>query len=139
MAGNGRVIVGCSHGEEDPDAVAVAYLTAGAALDQGKDVVMWLTSDGVRLGLDGYAKQIRTDREPSGELLHSQFAEKGGRFYVCISRGHRQCTHVTRRRPTPHGAASEGASFAGSRAGTRSAVACGDTPGGRRRAGASAR
>ena len=83
MASNGRVIVGCSHGEEDPDSVAVAYLTAGAALDQGKDVVMWLTSDGVRLGLDGYANQIRTDRDPSGELLHAQFAEKGGRFYVC--------------------------------------------------------
>jgi predicted peroxiredoxin len=83
MASNGRVIVGCSHGEEDPDRVAVAYLTAGAALDQGKDVVMWLTADGVRLGLDGYASGIRTDREPSGELLHAQFAEKGGRFYVC--------------------------------------------------------
>ena len=83
MASNGRVIVGCSRGEEDPDSVAVAYLTAGAALDQGKDVVMWLTSDGVRLGLDGYAGRIRTDREPSGELLHAQFAEKGGRFYVC--------------------------------------------------------
>jgi hypothetical protein len=50
MAGNGRVIVGCQHGDENPDSVAVAYLTAGAALDQGKDVVMWLTSDGVRLG-----------------------------------------------------------------------------------------
>ena len=83
MASNRRVIVGCSHGEEDPDGVAVAYLTAGAALDQGKDVVMWLTADGVRLGLDGYAGGIRTDHEPSGELLHAQFAEKGGRFYVC--------------------------------------------------------
>src|SRR5437764_13767539 len=83
MASNGRVIVGCSHGEEDPDSGAVAYLAAGAALDQGKDVVMWLTSDGVRLGLGGYAGGIRTDREPSGELLHAQFAEKGGRFYVC--------------------------------------------------------
>ena len=83
MAGNGRVIVGCSHGEEDPDTVAVAYLTAGAALDQGKDVVMWLTSDGVRLGLRGYADGIRTDKDPPGERLHAQFAEKGGRFYVC--------------------------------------------------------
>ena len=27
MAGNGRVIVGCTHGEEDPDRVVVAYLT----------------------------------------------------------------------------------------------------------------
>ena len=83
MAGNGSVIVGCSHGEENPDAVAVAYLTAGAALDQGKDVVMWLTSDGVRLGLRGYADGIRADKEPPGERLHAQFIEKGGRFYVC--------------------------------------------------------
>ena len=30
----GRVIVGCSSGEDNPDAVTVAYLTAGAALDQ---------------------------------------------------------------------------------------------------------
>ncbi len=83
MASNGRVVVGCAHGDEDPDRVVVSYLTAGAALDQGKDVVMWLTSDGVRLGLRGYADGIRTDRDPPGERLHAQFIEKGGRFYVC--------------------------------------------------------
>jgi len=79
----GRVIVGCSSGEDNPDAVAVAYLTAGAALDQGKEVVMWLTSDGVRLGLRGYADGIRAGQEPPGERLHAQFIEKGGQFYVC--------------------------------------------------------
>ena len=83
MAENGRVIVGCTHGEEDPDRVAVAYLTAGAALDQGKDVVMWLTSEGVRLALDGYVAPIRAERDPPAERLHAQFIEKGGRFYVC--------------------------------------------------------
>jgi predicted peroxiredoxin len=83
MAGNGRVIVGCSHGDEDPDTVAVAYLTAGAALDEGKDVVLWLTSEGVRLGLRGYADKIRADKDPPAERLHAQFIEKGGRFYVC--------------------------------------------------------
>ncbi len=83
MAGNGRVIVGCTHGEEDPDSVAVAYLTAGAALDKGKEVVMWLTSEGVRLGTRGYADGIRTDKDPPAERLHAQFIEKGGRFYVC--------------------------------------------------------
>ena len=40
MADNGKVIVGCTHGEEDPDRVVVSYLTAGAALDEGKDVVI---------------------------------------------------------------------------------------------------
>jgi len=83
MAGNGRVIVGCTHGEEDPDRVAVAYLTAGAALDQGKDVVMWLSVDGVRLAVRGHADAIRAGQEPPVRRLHEQFVEKGGRFYVC--------------------------------------------------------
>jgi predicted peroxiredoxin len=83
MSGNGRVIVGCSHGEEGPDQVIVSYLTAGAALDQGKEVVMWLTSDGVRLALRGYADPIREDCDPPVARVHQQFIEKGGRFYVC--------------------------------------------------------
>jgi len=83
MASNGRVIVGCTHGEEDPDRVVVAYLTAGAALDQGKEVVLWLTSEGVRLGLEGYADRIRVGMEPPVERVHKQFIEKGGRLYVC--------------------------------------------------------
>jgi predicted peroxiredoxin len=83
MAGSDRVIVGCSHGEEEPDRVVVSYLTAGAALDQGKQVVMWLTGDGVRLGLRGYADPIRAEQEPPVKRVHDQFIEKGGRFFVC--------------------------------------------------------
>jgi predicted peroxiredoxin len=83
MSDSGKVVVGCTRGDEDPDRVAVAYLVAGAALDKGKDVVMWLTVEGVRLGLRGYADGIRQDQEPPIERLHSQFIEKGGRFYVC--------------------------------------------------------
>jgi predicted peroxiredoxin len=83
MADGDRVIVGCTHGEEDPDRVVVAYLTAGAALDKGKDVVMWLTAEGVRLALRGYADRIRVGMEPPVERVHAQFIEKGGRFYVC--------------------------------------------------------
>ena len=83
MAGNDRVIVGCTHGEEDPDRVVVSYLTAGAALDQGKDVVMWLSSEGVRLALRGYVDPIREGMEPPVKRVHDQFIEKGGRFYVC--------------------------------------------------------
>ena len=83
MATNGRVIVGCTHGEEDADRVTVAYLTAGAALDQGKDVVMWLTVEGVRLATPGYADAIALPGAPPVERLHAQFIEKGGRFFVC--------------------------------------------------------
>lgn len=83
MGQNGRVVVGCTHGAEDPDRVVVSYLTAGAALDEGKEVVMWLTSEGVRLALEGYAAEIRKDKDPPVERVHGQFIEKGGRFFVC--------------------------------------------------------
>jgi predicted peroxiredoxin len=78
-----RVVVGCQHGSESPDSVVVAYLTAGAALDRGDEVIMWLTSEGVRLALDGYVAPIREGMEPPVQRVHDQFAEKGGRFYVC--------------------------------------------------------
>jgi uncharacterized protein len=83
MTNHGRVIVGCTHGAEDPDRVVVSYLTAGAALDQGKDVVMWLTSEGVRLALRGYADPIRAELDPPVKRVHDQFISKGGRFFVC--------------------------------------------------------
>ncbi len=78
-----RVVVGCTHGSEDPDRVAVAYLTAGAALERGDEVVMWLSSEGVRLALDGYVADIRQDKDPPAQRIHDQFIEKGGQFYVC--------------------------------------------------------
>jgi uncharacterized protein len=78
-----RVVVGCTHGSENPDAVIVSYLTAGAALDRGDEVVMWLTSEGVNLARNGYVAPIREDMEPPVQRVHDQFVEKGGRFYVC--------------------------------------------------------
>jgi predicted peroxiredoxin len=63
--------------------VVVSYLTAGAALDKGKEVVMWLSSEGVRLALRGYVDPIRAGQEPPVKRVHDQFIEKGGRFYVC--------------------------------------------------------
>ena len=76
MPANNRVVVSCTHGEEDPDRVTVSYLTAGAALDAGKDVVMWLSADGVQLGLQGVADRIRADAEPTVAKIHAQFIEK---------------------------------------------------------------
>jgi uncharacterized protein len=61
MPPNGRVIVGCTHGEEDPDPDPWPPRTSLPAppLDQGKPVVTWLTSEGVRLALLGDVDPIR--------------------------------------------------------------------------------
>jgi predicted peroxiredoxin len=71
------------HGSENPDAVIVSYLVAGAALDRGDEVVMWLTSEGVNLARDGYVAPLREGMEPPVQKVHDQFIENGGRFYVC--------------------------------------------------------
>jgi predicted peroxiredoxin len=44
---------------------------------------MWLTVEGVRLALGGYADAIRADLDPPVKRVHDQFIEKGGHFYVC--------------------------------------------------------
>ncbi len=78
-----KVIVSCTSGAESPDNVTVTYLTAGAALDAGHEVVMWLTVEGVRLATPGYVDDIQSPEAPPISRLHEQFVEKGGRFYVC--------------------------------------------------------
>ena len=58
------------------------YLTAGAALDAGKEVVMWLTSEGVRLALRGYVDPIREGQEPPVKRVHDHRRE-GRPLHVC--------------------------------------------------------
>ena len=80
----GKVVVNLATGlNEDAERVTVAFLVAGAALDAGKQVGMWLTRDAVRLGLPGEAEGEACDGCPPLERLFAQFAEKGGELMVC--------------------------------------------------------
>ncbi len=83
MSSTERVVVLATNGEDAPDRVLPAYLVAVAALEQGREVVMFLTGDGVRLALAGYADRIRAGKEPPVARVHARFAEHGGRFFVC--------------------------------------------------------
>lgn len=79
-----KVVVNLATGlNEDAERVTVAFLVAGAALDAGKQVGMWLTRDAVRLALPGEAKGEACDGCPPLERLFEQFAEKGGELMVC--------------------------------------------------------
>jgi predicted peroxiredoxin len=78
-----RVLVNLATGLEDGERVTVAFLVAGAALDRGRDVAMWLTKEAVRLALPGHAEGVACDGCPPLARLFDQFAQGGGQLLVC--------------------------------------------------------
>jgi predicted peroxiredoxin len=83
MAENGKVVVNLATGLEDAERVTVAFLVAGAAAEQGKQVTMFLTKEAVRLGLPGYADAVACEGCPPLAKLFQQYAGNGGRLLVC--------------------------------------------------------
>jgi predicted peroxiredoxin len=83
VAQNGKVVINLSTGLEDSERVTVAFLVGGAAAEQGKDVVMFLTKEAVRIGLPGYADGVACDGCPPLAKLFQQYADNGGELFVC--------------------------------------------------------
>jgi predicted peroxiredoxin len=83
MPDNGKVVVNLATGLEDPETVMVAFLVGGAALEQGKQVAMFLTKEAVRLALAGVAEGVACEGCPPLPRLFQQFAEGGGELLTC--------------------------------------------------------
>ena len=78
-----KVLVNLATGLEDPERVTVALLVAGAAVERGREVAMFLTKDAVRLALPGHAEGVACDGCPPLERLFEQFSQGGGELLVC--------------------------------------------------------
>ena len=89
-----KVVVNLSTGMEDGEKVLVAFLVAGAALEQGKQVAMFLTKEAVRVALPGVADAVACEGCPPLARLFEQFAA-----------GARECHAVLRIDAHPQGAA----------------------------------
>lgn len=83
MATDDKVVIGQTHGQDDAEAVLIGYLLGVEALRAGKQVVMWLTKDGVYLATEGYSGNISVPGAPSIRELHGEYVERGGRFFAC--------------------------------------------------------
>jgi len=83
MADESKVVVNLATGLEDAERVLIAFLVGGAALEQGKQVVMFLTKDAVKLALPGHAEGVACDGCPPLERLFEQFTSGGGELLVC--------------------------------------------------------
>jgi predicted peroxiredoxin len=83
VADGAKVVINLATGLEDPERVTVAFLVGGAAAEQGKQVVMFLTKEAVRLAVPGVAEVVACDGCPPLSRLFKQFAESGGELLVC--------------------------------------------------------
>jgi predicted peroxiredoxin len=83
MADDNKVVVNLATGLEDPERVLVAFLVGEAALQQGKQVTMFLTKEAVRLAIPGVATGIACEGCPNLTLLTQQYADGGGELLVC--------------------------------------------------------
>jgi predicted peroxiredoxin len=78
-----RFCVNLTHAKDDGDKATVAFVLANAALGSGKETLVFLSVEGVRLAQKGYAADIREEGfMPLAELMES-FAKAGGSIYVC--------------------------------------------------------
>src|SRR4051794_15062423 len=78
-----KVLINLATGLEDSERVTVAFLVAGAALERGRPVAMFLTKEAVRLAVPGHAEGVACEGCPPLPRLFEQFAQGGGEFLVC--------------------------------------------------------
>jgi predicted peroxiredoxin len=83
MTPKDKVVINLATGLEDGERVTVAFLVAGAALEKGKQVSMFLTKEAVRLALPGVAEAVACEGCPPLSRLFEQFTSGGGEFLVC--------------------------------------------------------
>src|SRR5258706_14017756 len=87
--------VNLTRSTDDPDRATVAMVVANAAVASGKQTMVFLSSEGVRLAVKGVADQISEEGfEPMTTLLQN-FLAAGGSAWVgspCFKR--RGCTEA---------------------------------------------
>jgi len=78
-----RAAISLTTGLEDPEKVTVALLVAVGAAEAGRDTVMFLTKESVRLATQGFALGTACDGCPPIADLMGRFQAAGGTFLVC--------------------------------------------------------
>ncbi|HEX5995916.1 MAG TPA: DsrE family protein [Jiangellales bacterium] len=78
-----KAVVSLATGMEDPEKVTVAFLVAVGAAETGRETLMFLTKEAVRLALSGTAVGVACDGCPPLADLLKRYEAAGGRYYVC--------------------------------------------------------
>lgn len=101
----GKFCVTLTCAKNDPDKATVAFVVANAAAASDKETMVFLTVEGVRLGVRGYADDIREEGFAPLKDLMASFVKAGGKVFVC--------SPCFKRRKLDEGALVDGATIVG--------------------------
>lgn len=78
-----KFMVSLTHAKNDTDKATVAFVVANASVASGQDTVVFLSVEGVRLAIPGYADDIHEEGfAPLKELMDNYIAA-GGQIWLC--------------------------------------------------------
>lgn len=78
-----KAVISLATGLEDPEKVTVAFLVAIGAAETGRETMMFLTKEAVRLAVPGTAVGVACEGcAPLPDLL-KRYEAAGGRYFVC--------------------------------------------------------
>ena len=78
-----KFCVSLTHAKDNTDKSTVAFVVANAALGSGKETLVFLSIEGVRLSQKGFADGIHEEGFAPLKELMENFAKGGGTMYVC--------------------------------------------------------
>jgi predicted peroxiredoxin len=80
---SGKAVISLTTGLEDAEKVTVAFLVAVGAAETGRETLMFLTKEAVRLALQGVATAVACQGCPPLATLLARYEAAGGRYFVC--------------------------------------------------------
>lgn len=78
-----KAAISLTTGLEDAEKVTVAFLVSVGAAEAGRETLMFLTKEAVRLAVDGFARAVACEGCPPLLDLLDRYAAAGGRYIAC--------------------------------------------------------
>jgi predicted peroxiredoxin len=79
----GKFCINLTFSKDNTDKATVAFVVANAAVASDKETLVFLSIEGVRLGVKGFADDIHEEGFMPLKDLIANFQEAGGQIWVC--------------------------------------------------------
>jgi len=79
----GKFCVSITSAKNDTDKATVGFVVANAAVASAQETLVFLSTEGVRIAVKGYAEEINEPGFAPLKELVANFVKAGGKIYVC--------------------------------------------------------